>query len=114
MGYQLELFGAVVSVVYSCGVLARKVRADGTSGWARFLNVMGFLSTTSLIFLGAIWPSLFTVLAILALPALVLFLVAAFRPRPRSALVRGYLLGAVVASGLSWIIEFWWEYLYLR
>src|ERR1700742_2070868 len=113
LGLVPELLAIVVSAAYLCGVLGRKDRTDGISAWARLLNVLGFLSTSSLILLGAIWPSLFTLLAILVLPAPVFFLVATLRSRPRVAApwMRAYLTGSVAASGISWIVEFWWEFL---
>jgi hypothetical protein len=66
--------------------------------------------TASLLYLGGIWPSLFTVLALAALPSPLMFLWAVFRPsfvqgRP---VLRWYLMACCLAAASCWLYEAWW------
>jgi len=76
----------------------------------RLLCFGGVLVTLALIYLGGIWPSLFTLIAIPALPSPLLFLVAIFRPSliRNHEYLRWYLVGCCIASVLSWLLEVWW------
>ncbi len=70
----------------------------------------GALITSALLFLGAIWPSLFTIFALFSLPAPLLFLSGTMKPaiignRPR---LRIYLWGCVVLAVVSWSMEIAW------
>jgi len=47
----------------------------------RFASLGGLLVVTGLMYLGTWWPTLFTLLAIVSVPAWVFLLVAAFLPR---------------------------------
>jgi hypothetical protein len=62
----------------------------------------GFLLTGALIALGGVWPSYFTIAALISLLAPVLFLVALVRPAlfDRKG-VRAYLLLSVVLAAVS-------------
>jgi hypothetical protein len=78
----------------------------------RALFAGGAVLTSSLVYLGAIWPSAYTLVAIPVVPAPFLFLYATFRPpfafsRPR--LMR-YLCVASALSVLTWLFEVWWLY----
>lgn len=78
--------------------------------WPRLESVAGLILTLALVGLGAVWPSLFSLFALVALPATVIFLVGIFRPaiithRPR---VRLYLWLCVALSIVSWIVEIAW------
>jgi hypothetical protein len=76
----------------------------------RLLCLGGALVTAALICLGGIWPSYYTIVALVALPSPILFLVAVVRPslvhNHRS--LRSYLIGCCIASALSWLDEIWW------
>jgi len=76
----------------------------------RLLCAFGALLTGALVVLGGIWPSVFTLVAILALPAPFMFLFAVFRPTffRSHRLVRYYLLFCSVAAALCWIDEVVW------
>jgi hypothetical protein len=78
--------------------------------WQRLASVAGLIVTLALVGLGAVWPSLFSFFALVALPATVIFLVGIFRPaiitnRPR---LRLYLWVCVALSIVSWIVEIAW------
>jgi hypothetical protein len=78
----------------------------------RLLCLGGALVTVALIYLGGIWPSYFTIVALVALPSPILFLVAVVRTsmiRNHRAL-RYYLIGCCAASALSWLDEICWLY----
>jgi hypothetical protein len=68
------------------------------------------LVTLALVLLGAAWPSLYTIIAIPVIPAVLVFAVALFRPvavwgRPK---IRLYLNLCVAASGLAWLFQIFW------
>ncbi|HWW03253.1 MAG TPA: hypothetical protein VNZ64_26360 [Candidatus Acidoferrum sp.] len=76
----------------------------------RLLCVGGAIVTMSLLYLGGIWPSLYTLIAIPALPSSILFLATAVRP----ALIRDhrflryYLIGSSFVAGATWLFDIWW------
>jgi hypothetical protein len=76
----------------------------------RLLFLGGSLITGSLLYLGCIWPSAFTLFAIAALPSPILFLVGVARPSfvHSHRFLKVYLVGCCVASGLAWVYEVWW------
>jgi len=71
---------------------------------------MGALLTTALIFLGASWPSLFSIFALLAIPAPGIFVIAAVKPQILTdmRIVRFYLWACVILSIGSWVAEILW------
>ena len=82
---------------------------DGTL-WARLAFVAGLVVTLALVGLGAVWPSLFSLFALVTLPSPVIFLIGIFRPaiithRPK---LRLYLWLCVALSIVSWIVEVVW------
>jgi hypothetical protein len=84
--------------------------AQPSSIGIRLLCLGGALITAAVIYLGGIWPSYFTFVALVALPSPILFLIAVVRPslvRNHRAL-RYYLIGCCIASALSWLVEIWW------
>jgi len=84
--------------------------AQTSSIGVRLLCFGGAVVTALLIYLGFCWPSYFTLVAILALPSPILFLVAVARPKliRNHRVLRFYLIGCCVASALSWLVEVWW------
>lgn len=76
----------------------------------RALCLGGALLTASLLYLGGIWPGLFTLAAITALPSPILFLVALARPTfvRNHRFLRYYLVGCSVVAGLAWLVEILW------
>lgn len=77
----------------------------------RLLSVVGLVATLALIFIGGIWPSLLTIMAIPAIPAPFLFGVAIFNPEfiGRKQYLRVYLNLCVLLCGLAWAAEFFWR-----
>ncbi len=75
----------------------------------RILALVGFVLTAALIALGSVWPSYFTIAALVSLPAPVLFLVALVRPAlfDRRDL-RAYLILCVVLAVVSLGVETLW------
>jgi len=84
----------------------------GGSAGIRLLCFGGVLLTAALMELGFCWPSLFTFIAIPALPSPLLFLVAVVWPPliRNHRILRFYLIGCCLASVLSWLFEIWWLY----
>jgi ABC-type polysaccharide/polyol phosphate export permease len=78
----------------------------------RLLSAVGLVATLALIFIGGIWPSLLTIMAIPAIPAPFLFGVAIFNPGFISGkqYLRAYLNLCVLLSGLAWAAEFFWRF----
>ena len=77
---------------------------------SRLLYLGGALLTSTLLFLGFIWPSIFTFVALLAAPSPVFFLIGVINPRfiQSQPLLRKYLIGCVCAAILSWAVEVVW------
>lgn len=77
----------------------------------RLLSILGLVVTAALVFLGGVWPSAYTPLAIFGIAAPFIFVVALFWPtsiwkRPN---LRIYLNACVFASMLCWMLQIWWE-----
>ena len=76
----------------------------------RLTFVAGLIATLALTGLGAIWPSLFSLFALVALPSPVLFLLGVFKPRfiTERPKLRVYLWICVALSVVSWVMEIVW------
>lgn len=74
------------------------------------MYIAGALLTAALIFLGALWPTLFSVFAVIAIPAPGIFVIAAVKPQTVSKIrfVRFYLWVCVLLSIGSWIAQISW------
>jgi hypothetical protein len=91
----------------------------GTIDWKKFnptvrirlLSILGLLVTAALAFLGGVWPSAFTLVAIIGIAAPFIFVVALFWPAPiwKRPKLRIYLNACVFASVLCWIDQLCWE-----
>jgi hypothetical protein len=106
-----EVLAVVVASVYLWGISNGGLGPASTVARQRLLAVLGFVATAELIFLGGIWPSAITLVAIPALPAPFIFAGTIARPalasgRPK---LRIYLTLCVVASALAWAFQIWWE-----
>lgn len=66
--------------------------------------------TSTLLLLGFVWPSIFTLIALLALPSPILFLFGVAKPQfvDSRPLLRKYLIGCAAVSVLSWAAEIVW------
>lgn len=75
----------------------------------RFFVVGGVLSIAALVMLGSIWPSIYTIAALLALPAAGILIVRLFKPgllsKPWSLV---YTRLALVLPPLTFAYMFWW------
>ena len=76
----------------------------------RWLCFVGAIVTASLIWLGGMWPSAFTVVALVALPSPLLFLVAVVQPAfiQNRRVLRIYLMACCLAAIACWIYEVAW------
>ncbi len=76
----------------------------------KLLYVVGAFLTTALIVLGALWPSLFSIFALLAIPAPGIFVLAIVKPQVLTELpiVRFYLWVCVILSIGSWVAQILW------
>lgn len=76
----------------------------------RLLYIAGALITTALVILGALWPTLFSVFALLAIPAPGIFVIATVKPQVLTdmRIVRFYLWVCVILSIGSWGVEILW------
>lgn len=87
--------------------------AAGRTARLRLLCFGGLLLVSALLWLGFIWPSLFTFVALPAVPAVPLFLVGMVRPEIVTARpwLRRYLLACALAAVVCWVVEvvwLWW------
>lgn len=76
----------------------------------RLMCLGGAILTSALLYLGGIWPSPYTLVAIAALPSPVLFLVAAICPPfiQRHAFLRRYLIGCSTAAVVCLVYDIVW------
>jgi len=76
----------------------------------RLLFLGGLVVTALLLYLGGIWPSIYTLIAIPALSSPILFLVAVFHPTliRNHRILRYYLVVCSIVAALTWVFEFWW------
>ncbi len=100
----------VAAAGYLWGMLATKLDCPSVRLRLRLLSVVGLAVTLALICLGGVWPSLFTIIAIPAIPAPILFSVGLLNPMfiGRKPNLRLYLNLCVLASGLAWAVEMSW------
>lgn len=76
----------------------------------RWESLLGAGTTLALLWLGFIWPSAFTLVAMVALPAPFLFLTTSADPtwlrrRPRT---RRYLIACFMVAIVCWIVQIAW------
>jgi hypothetical protein len=78
--------------------------------WIRLLSLVGLTTTLLCIFLGAIWPSLYTIAALLILPAPFIFIAAIIKTKffSQSRNVRVYLFFSLGISALCLMDEVSW------
>jgi hypothetical protein len=100
------LLAAVVAAIISFGVWRSDSAAAPTQ---RLCAAVGSLSIVALVVLGSAWPSIYTVAAILALPAGAMLLVRSPNPvRFRNRWTRAYIRIAVALPPLAFAFQFWW------
>lgn len=106
-----EALAIVLALTYLWGISGGGLGPASTVVRQRSLAILGFMATTALIFLGGIWPGAITLVAIPALPAPFVFAAIVVRPRLASnrPKLRAYMTLCVVASGLAWAFQVWWE-----
>lgn len=103
------IFGAA-TITYIAGAITTKWNEAIAPRRVRLLCGAGLLVACGMVFLGGIWPSLFTIVAILVLPALFVFAVGFVRTRwfAGSPMLRVYSFASVIVSALCWVVEFVW------
>jgi hypothetical protein len=76
----------------------------------RLLSLGGLLVTTSMILLGAVWPSYYTIVAIPVIPAPFAFGALIYQPGLASKWPKMciYLAACVAVAAFSWLTEFIW------
>jgi hypothetical protein len=107
-----EVLVITAAVIYLTVTVISATDSPSMSARARLLAFVGLFVTVALIFLGAIWPSYYTIIAIPFIPAPFVFGVLIFRPglaskRPR---LRAYLTLCVAASALTWAFQLFWDF----
>lgn len=110
-GLWLESSVIAVAAVYLWGISSGGLGPASTVVRQRLLAIFGLMATAALIFLGGIWPSIFTLVAIPVIPSLFFFAGTIVRPalassRPK---LRVYLTLCVIASALAWVCQISWE-----
>ena len=104
-----EALMVMPAVIYLVGL--NRLKLDSANCWTpmRLMAFVGLLATASLVLLG-VRPSLYTIVAIPALPAPFAFGVLVFRPRRilNWQKIRVYLTICVVASALCWVTQIIW------
>ncbi|MAE93531.1 MAG: hypothetical protein CL910_02615 [Deltaproteobacteria bacterium] len=103
----LLLLGSVALPVALAAAFLWKIRRGG-SPISRVTAALGLAGLAPLFFIGAVWPSPFTVAGLLALPAALVFLVSLFSPRSLGRAARWYLVSSVLVSPLSFIVFAAW------
>lgn len=105
-----EILAFAGAVAYFCVILKTKLVLHELTR-LRVLSMLGFVVTASLVLLGALWPSLYTIIAIPVIPALFVFGVAIFRPLlvGKRRKLHFYLNLSVLVSGVAWAFQMLWE-----
>ena len=98
-----------LAVSYLIGTKILGQDATARPNRVRWLSLVGFLSTASVVLLGSM-PSYYTIIAIPVIPAPFAFGTLIFRPRllVRWARLHAYLTTCVVISALAWMTQFVW------
>ena len=94
---QLFIFVGLLIVgafVYVTGILSTPLDAPAKPVRVRLLSLVGFLVVGALIFLGAAWPSIYSIIAAPTIPALIVLAAVIVRPRllERRRILRAYLV----------------------
>lgn len=100
----------IVAVVYVGGMTTMMLDSFAHPVRLRLLSFLGFLVTGAILFLGGIWPSYYTIVAILILPAFLILGILIIWPKLILKLsgLRIYLATSVAVSALSWVSEVIW------
>lgn len=98
------------ATAYAIGILSTSLDAPIKAARVRLLSLIGFFVIAALVLLGAVWPSYYSIVAVVMV--LPLLLLAAIIVRPavlegRSGL-RLCLVIAVAISALCWVFEAIW------
>ncbi|HXJ16690.1 MAG TPA: hypothetical protein VNM68_05775 [Candidatus Polarisedimenticolia bacterium] len=96
--------------VYAVGILSIPLNTPIKAARVRLLSLAGFLVIGALIFLGIMWPSIYSLIAALMIPSLLFLAAMIVRPKlleGRSTL-RLYLVISVAVSALCWVTEAIW------
>jgi hypothetical protein len=105
-----EALVVAVALIYIAGMSTTAMNFVAALTRTRLLSLAGLIATAGLIFLGLLSPY-YGIVALLAIPAPIIFAAAIFRPtvisqRPR---LRTYLMLCVVAAAGVWVFQMVWE-----
>ena len=102
----IEIAATIVTAIIAIGFWQSHDAAD----WVRRVASAGaLLSVAALVALGASWPSGYTVLAILALPAVVILIIRVVRPTSfHGRWPLRYLRFTVVLPPAAFALQSWW------
>ena len=105
----MALIGAILVLALLCSV-CHVVLLRGLSASSRRAGFgLGLVALASLLGLAAIWPSIHTLLALPALPAILVFGAGLLAPGLAGrAWVRWYGLAAVSLAALAWAVQLVW------
>jgi hypothetical protein len=105
-----EEFMVAVSVVYSAGIMTTRVDSANLHTRTRLLSFVGLGATAALLFLGLLSPY-YGIVAFFAIPAPIIFGILMIRPALawKNPKLRAYLNICVLASGLTWAFQIFWE-----
>jgi hypothetical protein len=100
----------VFALIYVAGMATTTMNSAGALVRTRLLSLAGLIATGGLIFLGLLSPY-YGIVALLAIPAPVIFATSILRPtvlsqRPR---LRMYLMFCVLAAASVWVFQMIWE-----
>lgn len=106
-----EALAIIVSLVSLFGLLRAEVSSARGRILVRVYTFMGLLSTGALLFLGALWPSFYSIVAIGAIPSPFFLLAVMIRPGflLKAPKARLYLLLCLGASAFLWAFQLVWE-----
>lgn len=81
-------------------------------GW----SLAGALLISAVVWLGVIWPSIFTIVAVIIAPALLLFLIGAFQPAFYEGKrgVQLYLRACLLLAAACWLVELGWLWFFSK
>jgi hypothetical protein len=101
---------AGIALVYVAGMATTTMNSAGALTRARILSLAGLIATAGLIFLGLLSPY-YGIVALLAIPAPIIFVTAIFRPTviSQKPKLRMYLMFCVVAAAGVWVFQMFWE-----
>ena len=81
----------------------------------RVVYLVGCIVCILMVLLGGVWPTLYTLIAVIVLPAIFIFIWAIFQPRKflSTHRLKIYALFSVLISIAAWTYQAWWMLKYM-